>query len=186
MKIPSFSPSGAAIALLTAALFAVATVAQTPQTPPAPAAPPSPAAGAEHRMHTFPPPTNLQVLPKDLTGAQVREIMGTWADALGTHCSTCHAHNPNAPAGRNGHKRLDYALDIKPEKTTARLMYRMVGDINTNYIGMIDNSGVKVSCGTCHRGHLSPPPFVASEEHGPPMPPAGAPPAGGPPTQPPQ
>ena len=28
-------------------------------------------------MRNFPPPTNLQVLPKDLTGRQVRDIMET-------------------------------------------------------------------------------------------------------------
>lgn len=170
MKITSFVPSAATFALLSAAVLAVGGVAQEPQTPPAPAA-------GEHHKHTMPPPTNLQVLPKDLTGQQVHEIMDKWADALGTHCTTCHAPNPNAPVMPNGHRRLDYALDTKPEKNTARLMYKMVEDIRTNYMSKIDNVGIQVSCATCHRGHLSPPPFVPAEDHGPaPAPPAGAPP----------
>ncbi|MGH9607663.1 MAG: c-type cytochrome [Terracidiphilus sp.] len=168
MKITSLTPPAAALALLTAAIFTVTTLAQEPQAPQAPA-------GGEHHMHTMPAPTNLQVLPKDLTGAQVHHIMDGWAGALGTHCSTCHAPDPNAPAMSNGHQRLDYALDIKPDKKTARLMYTMVQDINGNYLSKIDNAGVAVSCGTCHRGHLSPPPFVPVEDHGPP--PVGAPPA---------
>jgi len=156
---------------LAAAALAVAVCpgpapAQAPQTPPA----------GEHHIHTFPPPTNLQVLPKDLTGEQVHHIMEGWADALGTHCTTCHAPDPNAPVMPNGHQRLDYSLDTKPEKKTARLMVTMVQDINNNYIGKIDNAGIKVSCGTCHRGHLSPPPFQPSGEHGPMPPPAGTPP----------
>ena len=34
----------------------------------------------------------------------------------------------------------------------------MVQEINTQYIGKIDNSGAPVTCGTCHRGHLDPQP----------------------------
>jgi hypothetical protein len=39
-------------------------------------------------------------------------------------------------------------------------MFKMVEDINKNYVSMVENSGVPVSCGTCHRGHLEPPLFV--------------------------
>jgi hypothetical protein len=73
---------------------------------------------------------------------------------------------------------LKFADDSKPEKATARLMYRMVNDINGNYIEKVDNSGVPVSCGTCHRGHLDPPIFAPSKEdhdhdHGHEAPPPG-------------
>lgn len=114
--------------------------------------------------HTFPVPTNLKVLPKDLTGQEVHEIMHRWEAALGAKCSTCHTANPNdlAPDGR---PRLNYADDSKPEKATARLMYKMTEEINSNYVGKVENSGVPVSCGTCHRGHIAPEPFVAPEEH---------------------
>jgi len=193
LKITSLRPSAAAVALLTAVVFGAATTAQEPQTTPAPQTPPAaqtpatPEGGPDHHIHTFPAPTNLQVLPKDLTGQQVHQIMDGWASALGTHCSTCHAPNPNEPPSANGHVRLDYALDIKPEKKTARLMYTMVQDIKTNYMSKIDNVGIEVSCGTCHRGHLSPPPFIPPPEHHMDMapPPGGAAPAGEPPAAPP-
>ena len=113
--------------------------------------------------HAEPAPTNLQVLPKNLTGEQVHQIMHQWAGELGTECSTCHAADPNK-IGRNGRPRLNFADDSKPEKNTARLMYRMVQEINTKYISMVGNSGMPVTCGTCHQGHLSPVPFVPKKE----------------------
>lgn len=177
MKNTVLTPRAAAITLFAAAAFAFTTVAQAPPAPAAPQSAPAPMEGHEHHMHMFPAPTNLQVLPKDLTGEQVHRIMHSWASALGTHCDTCHAPDPNAPVGPGGHPRLDYALDTKPEKNTARLMVKMVEDINGNYIGKIDNAGIKVSCGTCHRGHLSPPIFIPPPEHHMGPPPQGAPPA---------
>jgi len=141
-------------------------------------APPLPRQEAGVRHHfNFPAPTNLQVLPKNLTGNQVHQIMEKWARSLGTHCTTCHAPNPNAAPPPNGHPHPDFALDIKPEKKTARLMVKMVEDINGNYVGKIKNSGIKVSCGTCHRGHLQPPLYIPPPEHHGPRPPAAAPPA---------
>jgi hypothetical protein len=112
------------------------------------------------------------VLPKNLTGQQVHDIMEGWEAALGAHCNTCHTPDPNN-IGPNGRPRLNFADDTKPEKSTARMMFKMVDDINTNYVSKVDNSGVAVTCGTCHRGHIGPEPFVAppEEEHGPP--PAG-------------
>lgn len=147
MKTSSLFLPAAAV-LLAAALFASSSIAQAPQA----SAAQQPSVGGHH--HAAYVPTNLQVLPKTLTGEQVHAIMEGWAAALGTHCSTCHA------AAANGHG-LDFADDSKPEKSTARLMYRMVQDINKNYISTIDNSGEPVTCGTCHRGHLGPDPFVA-------------------------
>ncbi len=162
LKISSLSSSSAAVALFAAAVLAVATAAQAPQTTPAQ----QPAAGASpHEEHDqpHPDPTNLKVLPKTLTGDQVHEIMEGWAAALGTHCGTCHAADPNN-IGPNGRPRLNFADDTKQEKSTARLMYQMVQDINENYVSMVDNSGAPVTCGTCHRGHLGPEPFVAPKE----------------------
>lgn len=121
--------------------------------------------GAPHQERHFPAPKNLQVLPKDLTGEQVHHIMEGWAGALGTHCDTCHAPNPNAKVEPGKRPRLDFALDTKKEKKTARMMVTMVKEINGNYISKVKNSGVQVSCGTCHRGHLSPPAFKPEPEH---------------------
>jgi hypothetical protein len=115
---------------------------------------------AEHHSHgPAPTPTNLQVLPKTMTGEQVHDLMHKISDSLGTECGTCHAVDPKN-IGPNGKPRLNFADDSKPEKATARLMMRMVEEINSGYIAKIDNSGEPVTCATCHRGHLSPPPFV--------------------------
>lgn len=152
-KSSLFSP--ATIALLAAGLFAAATVAQAPQ--PAP-----------HRMPHFPKPKNLQVLPKNLNGLQVRQIMVVWARSLGVHCDTCHAADPHK-LNRFGHPELDFPSDAKQDKRTARLMYKMVKQINGNYISMVTGQNGKpappVTCGTCHRGHLDPPKFVLPKEH---------------------
>jgi photosynthetic reaction center cytochrome c subunit len=113
--------------------------------------------------HEMPAPTNLKVLPKDLTGAQVHEIMEKWEGELGTGCKSCHAVDPKN-IGPNGKPRLNFADDSKEEKQTARKMYKMVEEINVSYISKIDSSGDPVTCGTCHRGHLGPEPFVAPPE----------------------
>ncbi|MGH9518324.1 MAG: c-type cytochrome [Terriglobales bacterium] len=165
MKLKSVVPVLSALAL--SAALAVPALAQ------APAAPPE---GAPHHMPPMPPPKNLQVLPKDLTIEQVHGIMHHWAEALGTNCAHCHAADTTHPAG---HPRLDFASDSKPEKLTARLMYTMVKTINTEYISKVPNSGMPVTCATCHRGQVDPPPFVPppdndhDHDHGGP-PPAGA------------
>lgn len=194
MKLTSLLPSTTAIvavvAMLSSAVFAAAPVAQTPQDQPAPPA----AAGAPQqgmgRMRNFPAPTNLKVLPKDLTGAQVRDIMETWAGSLGVHCDFCHAPDPNN-VGPNGRPRLNFADDSKPNKQIARIMYTMTEQVNGDYITKssaldADAMGKKVTCGTCHRGHEMPEEFVIPKEQprggggmapGMAMPPAGAPPS---------
>jgi len=154
--------------------------AQAPQTaPPAQGGPP-PGGMPPGPPRSFPAPTNLQVLPKTLTGQQVHEIMEKWEGYLGGHCSTCHAADPNN-IGPNGRPRLNFADDSKKEKATARLMYKMTEGINVDYIGKIDSSGEPVTCGTCHRGHLGPEPYkIPPEDHDhdhPGPPPGAAPPA---------
>jgi len=162
--------------LFAVAAFAVSTVAQAPQAA-TPAPGQAPPAGARP-PRSFPSPTNLKVLPKDLTGEQVHEIMEKWEGSLGTHCNTCHAADPKN-IGPNGRPRLNFADDSKEEKLTARLMYKMMEDINVNYIAKVPNSDEGVSCGTCHRGHLGPEPFVIpDDDHDHDHP--GAPPAGAP------
>ena len=111
----------------------------------------------------FPAPTNLKVLPREMTGAQVREVMRQWTDALGTDCSACHVRDPKDLAP-NGQPRFNYADDSREEKGIARVMYTMLEDINTNYVAKIESSGMPVTCGTCHRGSLRPDPFVAEDK----------------------
>ncbi|HSZ17032.1 MAG TPA: c-type cytochrome [Terracidiphilus sp.] len=115
-------------------------------------------------VRVYPSPTNLKVLPKNLTGAQVRGIMHQWESELGVECETCHVRDPQK-LGPNGKPQFDYANDAKPEKAAARVMYAMVEDINSNYIAKIEGLGLPVSCGTCHRGRISPEPFSADAEN---------------------
>ena len=186
MKAPSFSLPVAAAVVLAVAIVSVSTAAQPPvkeQSPQAdqsqkPGSPPSD--GVAHPARQFPAPTNLKVLPKDLSGKQVRDIMEGWAGALGVHCDTCHTADPGKK-GPNGRPVLKFADDSKPEKNAARLMVKMTTDINDNYVSMVDmgdehehedHADHKVTCGTCHRGHLKPEAFVPPPEHGHPHPPA--------------
>ncbi len=172
MKKPSISLPVAATALLATAVFAIATLAQAPPA----AAGQQPPAGGPPR--TFPAPTNLKVLPSNLTGQQVRDIMEKWEGSLGVHCTTCHTADPNNVAP-NGRPRLNFADDSKPQKATARLMYTMTQGINKDYVMKIEGAETPVGCGTCHRGHLDPEPFVIPEEdHNGPPPPGGQPPTG--------
>jgi hypothetical protein len=167
LKTASPYLSAAAAAVLSAA-FAVVSFGQSPENQQPP---------AEHHHPPNPTPTNLKVLPKDMTGDQVHELMHGWAAALGTECGTCHAADPTKKMP-NGKPALNFADDSKPEKNTARLMYRMTEDINKNYVSKVEKEsgeGPPVMCGTCHRGHVEPPLFVppkGEHDHDHPMPPA--------------
>ena len=130
-----------------------------PQAAPAGQAPAAPPAGTPGPPHDMPAPINLKVLPRNLTGQQVHEIMHKWSAELGTGCKSCHAVDPGK-TGPDGKPALNYADDSKEEKKTARVMYTMTENINVNYVAKIDNSGEPVSCGTCHRGHFGPEPYV--------------------------
>ena len=192
MKTTSPLLPAAAAALLAGAIFAATAGAQAPQgssraDQPAPTAPQSPppqeTAPRSRPVRNFPAPTNLQVLPKDLTGRQVRDIMETWQGSLGVKCNFCHMADPKN-LGPNGRSRLNYADDSKPDKQIARIMYTMTQQMNNDYIKKAmdldpDNMGSPVTCGTCHRGHEMPEDFVIPREErregsGAPPPPAGA------------
>ena len=197
MQTSSLSFSAAAAAVLAAVIVVASTAAQTPQSqaPAAGAAAQGPAGGPPGGPpREFPAPTNLKVLPKNLNGKQVRDIMEQWAGQLGVHCNACHAADPKGGMGPNGHPRLNFADDSKHEKQTARLMYTMTKKINADYISMVKmdhdhdedhEHGAKgehgehegheahnVTCGTCHRGHQHPEAFIPPPEHDGPPPPA--------------
>ncbi len=120
-----------------------------------------------HGHEPFPKPTNLKVLPKNISPDDLKKIMHGFAGSLGVKCGFCHEMNPQT------HK-LDFASDAKPEKRTARTMMLMSRDINEKFISQIHDPDAKpedkhVTCGTCHRGHKMPPVFVIPpEHHGPP------------------
>jgi hypothetical protein len=108
-------------------------------------------------------PQNLQVLPKGLTARQVKEIMNGWTDALGVDCSTCHVRDA-ANLDPKGKPRFNYADDSRQEKKTARVMYAMTQEINAQFLSKVPNSGIPISCSTCHRGHLSPVPYNSDDD----------------------
>jgi mono/diheme cytochrome c family protein len=120
-------------ALLIAAACFVDVAAQAPQTQ---------ATIVTSQPGSFPAPTNLKVLPKDLTGQQVHDMMEQWKVGLGMSCSACHAEDKKR-VNQNGGPLLDFPNDSKPEKTTARLMYTMTEEINQKYIAKIGSSGVR-------------------------------------------
>lgn len=130
-------------------------------------------AGGGQRGAAPPEPHNLKVLPASTTTANILPIMRNFAAALGTNCGYCHVWTgPGLPTN-------DYASDEKAPKEVARVMMRMVGEVNQNLAANIKGKAAdqitKVQCMTCHRGAAIPtlpPPAPAGA-------PAGAPPAGG-------
>jgi hypothetical protein len=113
--------------------------------------------------HAFPAPVNLKVLPKDLSGRQVHDIMEKWSAELGVRCGACHVRDLDGIVlGRRPHPR--FADDSKPMKGVARLMYTMTVEINRKFITGDDGVPGPVTCGTCHRGNIRPEPFVSSPD----------------------
>ena len=111
---------------------------------------------AATRAQTNPIPekfTNLQVLPKTITRAELVPIMRSFALQLGIRCEHCHVGEGNDLS------KFDFAADKKPTKATARQMLRMVNTLNTMLadVGTPAAAGQsKVTCFTCHRGTTKP------------------------------
>ena len=102
-------------------------------------------------------PVNLQVLPKDLSGARLGKLMKQYTQDLGVQCSHCHVENPQT-------RKLDYVSDDVPAKQAARVMIAMLNDINEKYLTQLGRDArysVPVTCGSCHQGRSSPPEFEA-------------------------
>jgi hypothetical protein len=186
VKISFLRISTISVSLAAAALLAAATIAQDTQS--APQNPPAPGT-QQQGGRNYPPPTNLKVLPKDLTGAQVHDIMHRWAGDLGQECSACHAPYADHRVDPRGRPQLDFASDEKPEKQMARIMFQMTETIKRDYVPKVaaldtmDSPAPPVTCGTCHRGHLDPEEFVPPrrdehETHPPAAPSAPAAPPG--------
>ena len=105
----------------------------------------------------YPVPRNLRVLPKELTGQQVNDVMEQWGAELSVRCSACHGEDQdNVVSARPRLSR--FADDSQPMKEIARLMYTMTEQINRDYISKVDGAELPVTCGTCHRGRVSPEP----------------------------
>ena len=119
----------------------------------------APTQAAQGQRGPAPPPTNLTVLPKDWTRQQVVQVMQQFTMGLGIMCDHCHVAMAGAQPGPNGQIPLDFASDEKPTKNTARVMMKMVGDINNTFGGQLGKPAadvVKVQCVTCHRGSAIP------------------------------
>jgi hypothetical protein len=92
------------------------------------------------------PTTNLQVLPKEWTTADIQPVMQQVAASLGVQCTHCHER--------------DRSLDTKPTKLVARKMLQMTMTINDELLKDVGEPAAdgarKVTCYTCHRGSLKP------------------------------
>jgi hypothetical protein len=155
MRIEFMQRSFAA-SLITAAL-ALTTLPMLSQDAQAPTGTAAPTQAPMRRP--MPKPTNLQVLPKDISSPDLMALMRGYAHALGVECEFCHAENPQT------HK-LDFALDSKPDKGIARTMIAMTKVINDKYLSTVNDPDATpadktVTCGTCHRGNTMPAPFAA-------------------------
>ena len=92
--------------------------------------------------------TNLQVLPKNISGSDLVATMKGFTSALGVRCEHCHVGEGNDLS------KFDFASDAKPTKKAARSMVHMVEHINTEHLKGIGDPArqPKVTCFTCHRG----------------------------------
>jgi hypothetical protein len=97
--------------------------------------------------------TNLQVLPKDITKADLVRSMREVATELGVRCHHCHV-------GPDNLEGMDFAVDTKPTKRAAREMMKMVQALNSGPLQALpprEEPRLKVSCVHCHRGAERPP-----------------------------
>ena len=99
----------------------------------------------------FSDPKNLEVLPKDISPAELRATMRSFALSTGLRCNDCHAGEPDEPL-----TRYDFASDDKEKKRIARAMLRMTNAINAQYIAELGRDRMQVTCVTCHRGLQDP------------------------------
>ena len=102
-------------------------------------------------VDVFADPENLQVLPDDITSAELGATMRGFAMGLGLRCENCHVGEAGAPLDT-----FDFASDEKAMKQKARLMLEMVMQINGELVPRLDDvefdDRVDVRCVTCHRG----------------------------------
>jgi tetratricopeptide (TPR) repeat protein len=96
--------------------------------------------------------TNLQVLPKEISKADLVSLMRNYAGDLNVRCGFCHTGgDPNTLQGVN------FASDENDKKKTARLMMRMVQSINNDHLSKLGmKPAAQVTCLTCHRRNSDP------------------------------
>lgn len=94
---------------------------------------------------------NLKVLPENISEDELHRIMDGFSDALGVSCTHCHVREAGQPP--------NFASDEKPEKETARVMMRMVQQINGWHLSdlpTVEGQALGVTCMTCHHGLARP------------------------------
>ena len=98
-------------------------------------------------------PSWLATHPEDISSQELRQVMTSFTDALGVRCSHCHVGEEGADL-----TEYDFPADDKEPKQTARIMLRMVQDINSRHLGKLDHDvrADRVTCVTCHRGAEEP------------------------------
>jgi Photosynthetic reaction centre cytochrome C subunit len=129
--------------MLSCALFNVAmNVASSGQSPETPA----PKTGTLK--------TNLTVLPRNMSAADIVQLMARYTQELGVQCAFCHVENPQT-------QQVDFASNENPRKQIARIMIGMLGDINNKYLPQVGDRryAAPISCGNCHQGQTYPPVF---------------------------
>lgn len=89
-------------------------------------------------------PTNLKVLPSDISSQDLRNVMQSFSSALGVHCEYCHYEEEN-----------DFASDGMETKRIARVMMKMKTNINDTFLKearLIKNDVADLNCVSCHHG----------------------------------
>ena len=116
----------------------------------------SPAFGAaDEEKDIYADPQNLKVLPKNISSKDLSNTMKGFALGLGVRCETCHVGESGQPLDT-----FDFESDEKTMKLKARVMFKMLADINSDYVPQLneieDAKRVAVRCVTCHRGRPQP------------------------------
>ncbi|MEJ2194099.1 MAG: c-type cytochrome [Ignavibacteriaceae bacterium] len=97
---------------------------------------------------------NLKVLPNDITKDELVNVMKSFSAALGVRCNFCHVGEEGKPIST-----FNFVSDEKNNKKKARIMYKMVQDINNDYLSELSEFSkhiIQVKCITCHRGAMEP------------------------------
>lgn len=99
-------------------------------------------------------PKNITALPSSVTGRDLQRVMFGYTGSLGVKCTYCHVGQEGADF-----KDFDFVSDAKPAKNKARMMIKMVKEINTKYLADFHDDksqGIQVNCQTCHSGKPTP------------------------------
>jgi hypothetical protein len=93
---------------------------------------------------------NLQYFPKDISRAKLTQRMREFSFALSVRCQYCHSGGDGV-----SFEGVSFASDEKPAKVKARVMLRMLDQLNGSILPQLTARAtprVEVDCATCHRG----------------------------------